>query len=91
MNQKGAIVAFVVLVLLGITLILHPTMGDLGHTGQVILSALLCTFLIWMLYQSIKRNPEAFSSKSLSRSAFTMGILALILIGVISFVVVLLK
>lgn len=47
--------------------------------------------ILWFTYQSIQRNPQAFSRDNTSRSIFTLGILALILIGVITLLVMLLK
>ena len=48
-------------------------------------------FLVWMLYRGIRGNPEAFSKDNMNKSLWTLGILALILIGVIGIVVVLLR
>lgn len=56
-----------------------------------ILSILGIALLVWILYRGIKNNPEAFSKDNLNKSFLTMGVLALILIGVIFFAVILLK
>lgn len=56
-----------------------------------ILAIVGVAFLVWLLYRGIKGNPEAFSAANLNKSFLTMGVLALILIGVIFFAVVLLK
>lgn len=48
-------------------------------------------FLIWMMYRTIKGNPEAFSKENLGRSFTTVGLLALILIGVVGVAVFLLR
>ncbi len=60
-------------------------------TWSQILWALIAASLIWFLYRGIKANPGAFSRQNLSRSLFTLGVLALILIGFIALLVVLLK
>ncbi len=48
-------------------------------------------FLIWMMYRTIKGNPEAFSKVNLSRSFTTLGLLALILIGVVGIAIFMLR
>lgn len=48
-------------------------------------------FLIWLMYRTIKGNPEAFSKENLGRSFTTVGFLALILIGVVGFTIFLLR
>ncbi|MFJ1268764.1 hypothetical protein ACD661_09380 [Legionella lytica] len=40
--------------------------------------------ILFILYRSIKGNPEQFSRENLNNSFFTMGILALALIGFIA-------
>ena len=91
MSQKFALIALAVLVLFGLTMIFEPGVGQFGRTGTLILSVIATCFLLWLLYRGIKHNPEAFSGHNLSRSATTLGVLALILIAVIAFVVMLLK
>jgi hypothetical protein len=56
-----------------------------------ILAIIAVALLIWMLYRGVKGNPEAFSLANLNKSFMTLGILALILIGVIAFAVIMLK
>ena len=51
----------------------------------------IAIFLGWQLYRYIHINPQMFSRANLSRSIFTMGILALLLIGFITVCVLLLK
>jgi hypothetical protein len=53
--------------------------------------AIIAVVLIWWLYKRIKQNPKAFSKESFSKSFFTMGVLALILIGFIALVVAYLR
>lgn len=48
-------------------------------------------FLIWLMYRTIKSNPEAFSKENLGRSFTTLGFLALILIFVVGVTVYLLR
>ncbi len=47
--------------------------------------------IVWFTYKNVTRNPQAFSKENTSRSIFTLGILALILIAVIAMLVYLLK
>jgi len=47
--------------------------------------------LIWLMYHTIKTNPDLFSRENLSRSFTTLGILALILIGVVGLAIILLR
>ena len=46
---------------------------------------------IFLLYKVIKGQPEIFSKTNLNKSFSTMGVLALLLIGIIGVIVVLLK
>lgn len=47
--------------------------------------------ILWFLYSQIRRNPAAFSKKNLNQSFFTLGVLALFLIGIIGLAVIWLK
>jgi len=47
-----------------------------GKLGLLLLSI----FFIWILWRYYRLNPQAFSKHNFSKSFFTMGILALILI-----------
>jgi len=49
-----------------------------------LLSILSIVFFGWFLYRYVRSNPEAFSSANLSKSFFTLGILALLLIGFVA-------
>jgi len=51
----------------------------------------LSIFLIWRLFAYCRANPGAFSKENLNRSFFTLGILALILIGFIAVLVWMVK
>jgi type IV secretory pathway TrbL component len=46
---------------------------------------------VWFAYRTIRSNPDMFSKENLSNSFFTMGILALLLIGFVALLVFLLK
>lgn len=48
-------------------------------------------FLMWIMYRTVKGNPEAFSKQNLSHSFTTLGFLALILIAVISIAIFVLR
>ncbi len=45
--------------------------------------------IIWVLYRHIKGQPQQFSRENLSKSLSSMGLLALILIGVVGLLVLL--
>lgn len=47
--------------------------------------------LLWFGYTTVRRNPAAFSAENINKSVFTLGILALLLIGLIALLVMLLK
>lgn len=47
--------------------------------------------IVFILYRTIKGSPGQFSKENLNKSFFTMGVLALILIGFIALLVLLLK
>lgn len=53
--------------------------------------AVICIFLMWRIYKVISANPDTFSKENISKSFFTMGVLALILLGGIAILVVLLR
>lgn len=48
-------------------------------------------FILWVLYKTIKHHPNSFSSVNLNKSFFTLGILALFLIGMIALLVWILR
>jgi len=56
-----------------------------------LLCIILSIFVIWQLFVYLRAHPEAFSRDNLSRSIFTLGILALVLIGFIAGLVFLVK
>jgi len=55
--------------------------------------ALLVTAALmgWLIVRLIRKNPGAFTKEALSSSLFTMGVLALLLIGVVLLAILLLK
>jgi hypothetical protein len=50
------------------------------ETFYQILGLIGAGFIIWVLYRYIRSNPESLSKDSLSKSFFTMGVLAVLLI-----------
>lgn len=56
-----------------------------------IAASLLCLFLVWRIHKVLKANPELLSRQNLSKSFYSMGILALILMGGIALLVMLLR
>jgi hypothetical protein len=62
----------------------------MGTFSQILL-LLFAAFLIWQLIRYVRANPGAFSKDKLHRGFFTLGILALLLIGFIALCVILLK
>lgn len=53
--------------------------------------ALVIGFLLWNLYRGVKNKPEAFSKENTGKSFYTLGLLALSLIALITFCVILLR
>ena len=48
-------------------------------------------FFIWQLFTYFRAHPEAFSKENLNSSFFTLGILALFLIGFVAILVFIVK
>jgi hypothetical protein len=57
------------------------------NTFYQILALLGAVLVIWILYRSVRGNPEQFSRENLSKSFSTMAILALVLIVFVAFLV----
>jgi hypothetical protein len=57
----------------------------------MIASLIASVVMGFMLYRSYKANPEAFSAQNFSKSFFSMGILALVLIAAVGFAVMMLR
>ncbi len=47
--------------------------------------------MAWLAMRTIRANPQAFTSENFFKSGYTLGVLALILIGVISLTVYFLR
>lgn len=62
-------------------------MSELGK----ILFLIGAIVMIALLYRQIKHNPQAFSRENMGKSLFTLGILALLLIGFIAFLVMMVR
>ncbi|WP_058534139.1 hypothetical protein [Legionella saoudiensis] len=57
------------------------------QTLYEILGLIGAGLILFLLYRSIKGNPDQFSRENLNNSFFTMGVLALVLIGFIAVLV----
>ncbi|MEI8054760.1 MAG: hypothetical protein WCH10_02005 [bacterium] len=51
----------------------------------------ISVFFIWRLVTYFRAHPEAFSKANLSASVFTLGVLALLLIGFVAVLVLFVK
>ena len=56
-----------------------------------ILLVIILGFFIWRIGKRFKDNPELLSKQSMSKSFTTFGLLALMLIGVVAFMVIMLR
>ncbi|KTD42740.1 hypothetical protein [Legionella parisiensis] len=61
------------------------------ETLYQILGLMGAGLIIFILYRAIKGRPEQFSKENLNKSFFTMGVLALVLIGFIALLVLILR
>lgn len=53
---------------------------------------LAAAFLMgWLLYRQIKGNPQSYSKENISKSIYTLGILALLMICFIAFLILMLR
>jgi len=50
---------------------------------QILLFVVGAGLMVWLIIRMVRNNPGSFSRAALSKSIFTLGILALILIGII--------
>lgn len=58
---------------------------------QVLLYLLGTGLMVWLIVRMVRNNPGSFTRAALSKSIYTMGILALILIGIVFLCIVILK
>jgi len=58
---------------------------------KVLLYLLGAGFMVWLIVRMVRNNPGSFTREALSKSFFTLGILALLLFGVIFLCVMMLK
>lgn len=56
-----------------------------------IVFVILAGVMLWFVYRSVKKNPQAFSKKSFGKTAYTLGLLALGLIVFIGVLIILLR
>lgn len=61
------------------------------NTFLQILAILSAILIIWILFRTVKGDPQAFSKENMGKSFYTMGIVALILIAFVAFLVILLR
>lgn len=61
------------------------------ETLYQILGLIGAGMIIFILYRAIKGRPEQFSKENLNKSFFTMGVLALVLIGFIALLILILR
>ncbi|AWN72807.1 hypothetical protein LEAN103870_09250 [Legionella anisa] len=61
------------------------------ETLYQILGLMGAGLIMFILYRAIKGRPEQFSKENLNKSFFTMGVLALVLIGFIALLVLILR
>lgn len=62
----------------------------MGSWGEMIF-VLLALFMGYTLYRSVKHNPDLYSSENMHKSLWTVGLLALGLMGFISLCVMILR
>ncbi len=61
------------------------------ETLYQILGLIGAGMIVFILYRTIKGSPGQFSKENLNKSFFTMGILAIVLIGFIALMVLMLR
>lgn len=61
------------------------------ETFYQILALMGAGLILWYLYRVVKGRPEMFSRDKLNKSFFTMGLLAIILIGFVALLVLLVR
>jgi len=91
MNTKFWLIALIATIIFIFTLLAQGGSNFSGGVLGQILTIAGCIFIIWLLYKTIKTNPQLFARDSLSKAFGTMGWLALALIAVIAFVILSLR
>jgi predicted cation transporter len=61
------------------------------ETFYQILGLIGAGMIVFILYRTIKGRPEQFSKENLNKSFYTMGILAIALIGFIALLILILR
>ncbi len=61
------------------------------ETLYQILGLIGAGMIVFILYRTIKGSPDQFSKANLNKSFFTMGVLAIVLIGFIALMVLMLR
>lgn len=59
--------------------------------GYQILALILAGLAIFLLYRTVKNQPQWFTKENFSKTASTMGFLALFLIALVAFLVMMLR
>lgn len=60
-------------------------------TWMLVLYIAGAALMLWFMLRTIRNNPQAFSKENLGKSFFTIGILALLIIGVIAICILFLR
>lgn len=58
---------------------------------QILLYLLGAGLMAWLMVRMVRHNPGSFTRDALSKSIFTLGILALVLMGVVLLCIMFLK
>ena len=58
---------------------------------KVLLYIAGAALMLWLGVRIVKNNPGSFSKKNMGKSAYTLGLLTLMIMGVIALCVVILK
>jgi len=61
------------------------------ETFYQILALIGAALIVWITYRSIKGRPDQFTHEKMSKSFFSMGVLALILIAFVALLVLMLR
>ncbi|MCL5272410.1 MAG: hypothetical protein M1486_03730 [Gammaproteobacteria bacterium] len=61
------------------------------ETLYQILGVIGAGLILFILYRVVKGSPEQFSKANLNKSALTMGVLAIVLIGFVALLILMLR